>query len=173
MLSCLTFSSSFSFSFLFLIPSSYSGLSRISMSLHFSCSMRCCNPTFLAISTLSEPQMLLSCVSRPRSSCMGKSSDPSNCVMRFSVLVVALFVSSRISVSSAFVISGAEGNSHSASFNFMASASVSCHLTKLKLLSLWTPMGALNKELNLTMSLKFTRTAGACLSSHKLSSLVN
>ena len=88
-LSSLVLSSLFYLSLHFLMssrrPSSYSGLSRIPASLRFSCPMHCCNSTFFATSTLSEPLMLLSCLSRPLSSHMSNFSEdvPSNCSIRF------------------------------------------------------------------------------------------
>ena len=99
MLSCLTNRSTFSLVICFLMSSSipfpYSGSSWISSSLRFSHSMHSCNSTFFAFfSTFSEPLMLLSCLSRPRSSCMGKSSEdsPSSCAMGSSVVFAAFSV---------------------------------------------------------------------------------
>ena len=59
MLSCLTDRSSFRSAVLHLMlsqmPPSYSGFSKISLSLHFSHSMHCCNSAFFTTSTFSNP----------------------------------------------------------------------------------------------------------------------
>ena len=129
-LSCLLFSSSLYLSIHFLMssqmPSLYSGLSRISSSFCFSHSVHCCNSTFFAISTLSEPRMLMSCLSRPWSSRMGNLSEnvPSNCLMRFQVLLAAFSVISQSSMLSTLAKSDIEGSSSFTLFSLMACQSI-------------------------------------------------
>ena len=80
--SCLVAKSSFRASICFVMssqkPSSYSpGYSQILLSFHCSLAMCFSNSNLFATSTFSEPRMLLSCLSKPRSShkgCLNKSS---------------------------------------------------------------------------------------------------
>ena len=119
MLSCLVFRSLLSLLIHFLmassIPLSYSGLSRIFSSLHYSHLTCCCNSTFFDTSTFHEPLILLNCLSSPRSLCMGKSSEDSSssCSMRLSMILTALFVISWSHKSFALAVSDVEGSSSS------------------------------------------------------------
>ena len=92
--------------------------------------MHCCNSTFFTVSTLSELQMLLSCLPRPRSSHKGRSSEvvacgcASNSTIRFSVLFIAFSTSSQSSMSSALAMSDAESSSFVTLFSMMACQAV-------------------------------------------------
>ena len=118
--SCLVASSSFRASIRFvmssLIASSYSpGYFWNSSSFRRSFLICSSNSSFFATSTFSEPQVLLSCLSKPRSSCKGYSNKSSvcdcwsfKCEIKSSMLFVAFSAISWSSMSSAPVMSDSE-----------------------------------------------------------------
>ena len=126
MLSCLTDRSSFSLAILFANPiivfwivSDFLKLALFFLDSFFQLNL-------FETSTLSEPLILLSCLSRPRSSRMGKSSEDFllSCSMRFSVLLPTFSIYPWSSMSSTLATSDVEGISSSALFSAMACRAV-------------------------------------------------
>ena len=110
--------------------------------------------TFFTVSTFNEPLILLSCLSRPMSSCMGKSLEdsPSSYSVRFSVLFATF---SRISwslMSSALPMSNVEGSPSSTLFSIMACRAVtlpSMGMLKPKSRRSFYPISLLSHQLTL------------------------
>ena len=135
MLSCLTFRSSFCWVMCFQISSCcmlvYFGILQISVSLHSSHTVCCCNRTFFVVSircfnfedTVNASKLFVQAQEFTlRQGIVELLASFELCNAILCVFFAAFSISSKNSASLTFTMLGANSNSHSASFSFTASS---------------------------------------------------